>query len=161
MNTFPRSRVRRHHRRVVAIFLSVLLLTTVAQAVRAESLPIEVYKSPSCGCCQKWVEHLQRAGYRVEVTNVPDVQPIKRKLGVPAGASACHTAVIGGYFIEGHVPAQDVSRLLAEHPKNVAGLALPGMPIGSPGMEGPSASPYSVLAVQPDGKTTVFAEHRP
>jgi hypothetical protein len=85
---------------------------------------------------------------------------MKRQLGVPSGVSSCHTAVIGGYFIEGHVPAEDISRLLAEHP-DIAGLAVPGMPIGSPGMEGPGPVPYSVLAVQKDGKLEVFAEHRP
>jgi len=131
-----------------------------AHAVAVEPHAMQVYKSATCRCCQKWVDYVQSHGYAVTVSNVPDVNEVKRKLGVPSGASACHTAVVGGYFIEGHVPVEDISRLLAEHP-DIAGLAVPGMPIGSPGMEGPSAQPYSVLAVQKDGKLKVFAEHRP
>ena len=146
----------RHIRRIVIV---AALLAALASPSRAEPPPVAVYKSPSCGCCEKWVQHLRQNGYAVEVTNVSDLQAVKRKLGVPAGASSCHTAMVGPYYIEGHVPAQDVSRLLAEHPKDVVGLAVPGMPIGSPGMEGPNARPYSVLAVKRDGKLTVFAEH--
>jgi hypothetical protein len=121
---------------------------------------IQVYKSPTCGCCQKWVDYVRRQGFKVTVSDVSDLNSVKRGLGVPSEAASCHTAVVGGYFIEGHVPAEDITRLLAEHP-NIAGLAVPGMPIGSPGMEGPNARPYSVFAVQKDGKLTVFAEHRP
>ena len=145
-------------RRVLA-FVLVALVAAFTRPLLADPPPVQVYKSPSCGCCQKWVEHLERNGYRVEVTNVSDVRPVKQKLGVPDGVSACHTAIVGGYFLEGHVPAQDVSRLLAEHPQDIAGLAVPGMPLGSPGMEGPNAPPYSVLAVKRNGKLTVFAEH--
>lgn len=121
---------------------------------------MQVYKSPTCGCCQKWVDHLRSRGYNVTVSDVSDVSRVKRDLGVPSGASSCHTALVGGYFIEGHVPEEDISRLLAERP-NIAGLAVPGMPIGSPGMEGPNPQAYSVFAVHKDGKVTVFAEHRP
>lgn len=130
-------------------------------AARAEAGPpaVQVYKSPTCGCCVKWVEHLRSRGYQVTVSDVPDVSPVKRELGVPPGAASCHTAFIGGYFVEGHVPAEDVARLLATHP-DLAGIAVPGMPIGSPGMEGPNPQPYSVLAVHRDGRITVFAEHR-
>jgi hypothetical protein len=97
--------------------------------------------------------------YAVTVSNVLDMTSVKRELGVPSEAESCHTAVVGGYFLEGHVPAEDISRLLAEHP-DISGLAVPGMPIGSPGMEGPNAQSYLVLAVQKDGKLEVFAEHR-
>jgi hypothetical protein len=131
-----------------------------AHPVEADPQVVRVYKSPACGCCQKWVDHVRSNGYTVAVSNVPDVNPVKRELGVPSAVASCHTAFVGGYFIEGHVPAEDISRLLAEHP-DIAGLALPGMPIGSPGMEGTNAQPYSVLAVQKDGKLKVFADHRP
>ena len=150
----------RHMRRIVIVIFAALL-AALASPGRAEPPPVAVYKSPSCGCCEKRVQHLRQNGYEVEVTNVSDLQVVKRKLAVPAGASSCHTAMVGPYYIEGHVPAQDVSRLLAEHPTDVAGLAVPGMPVGSPGMEGPNAQPYSVLAVKRDGKLSVFAEHRP
>ena len=135
-------------------------LVLLAHPAEADPQAIQVYKSPTCGCCQKWVDHLRSRSYTVTVSDVPDVGRVKRDLGVPSGASSCHTALVGGYFIEGHVPEEDISRLLAERP-NIAGLAVPGMPIGSPGMEGPNPQAYSVLAVHKDGKVTVFAEHRP
>ncbi len=130
-----------------------------AHAADADPKSVHVYKSPTCGCCQKWVDHLKARGFKVEVSNVADLKPVKHDVGVPDGAASCHTAVVEGYFIEGHVPAADVERLLAERPKDVVGLALPGMPVGSPGMEGPNAQKYSVLAVQKDGKLKVFADH--
>ena len=131
-----------------------------ARSVEADPQVVHVYKSATCGCCQKWVDHVRSQGYTVTVENVPDVAPVKRNLGVPSTTQSCHTAVIGNYFVEGHVPAQDIARLLAEHP-DIAGLAVPGMPIGSPGMEGPNPQSYRVLAVHKDGKVDVFAEHRP
>jgi hypothetical protein len=137
------------------------LLLAQAHVADADPKKVQVYKSPTCGCCQKWVDHLKTNGFTVDVSNVPDVNPIKRDVGVPEGAASCHTAIVDGYFIEGHVPAEDVARLLAEHPKDVVGLAVPGMPVGSPGMEGPNAEKYSVLAVQKDGKLKVFASHGP
>ncbi len=117
-------------------FVIAACLMIRAQRVEADPQVVQVYKSRTCGCCQKWVEHVRSRGYQVTVSDVPDVTPVKRQLGVPSGASSCHTAVVGGYFIEGHVPAEDIARLLAEHP-DIAGLAVPGMPMGSPGMEGP------------------------
>jgi hypothetical protein len=135
-------------------------LVLLAHPAEADPQAMQVYKSPACGCCQKWVDHLRSRGYNVTVSDMLDVSRVKRDLGVPSGASSCHTALVGGYFIEGHVPEEDISRLLAERP-NIAGLAVPGMPIGSPGMEGPNPRAYSVLAVHKDGKVTVFAEHRP
>jgi hypothetical protein len=145
--------------RVCAVLLASWLLVGNASSA-GEARKIQVYKSPTCGCCEKWVEHLKARGFDVSVSNVDDVTPVKRELGVPAGASSCHTAFVGGYFVEGHVPAEDITRLLAEHP-DVAGIAVPGMPLGSPGMEGPNAPPYKVLAVRKDGKLEVFAEHAP
>lgn len=148
--------------RTLVIGTAVLAACLVLRAHPAEADPpaMQVYKSATCGCCQKWVEHLRSRGYAVAVSDVPDLRPVKRELGVPSGASSCHTAFVGEYFIEGHVPQEDISRLLAEHP-DIAGLAVPGMPIGSPGMEGANPQAYSVFAVHKDGKVTVFAEHRP
>ena len=131
-----------------------------ARPVEADPQVVHVYKSATCGCCQKWVDHVRSEGYTVTVENVADVAAVKRNLGVPSTAQSCHTAVVANYFVEGHVPAQDIERLLAEHP-DIAGLAVPGMPIGSPGMEGPNPQSYRVLAVHKDGKVDVFAEHRP
>jgi hypothetical protein len=103
---------------------------------------------------------MRAAGFRVEVHDVDNLDPVKTRLGIPAGKGSCHTAEIGGYFVEGHVPAQDIKRLLAERP-NAKGLVLPGMPLGSPGMEAPDGSvqPYTVELVDPQGETVAFAQH--
>jgi hypothetical protein len=116
-------------------------------------------KSPSCGCCNDWVAHLRRAGFRVRITDVADVTPTARRLGVPDDLRSCHTASVGGYAIEGHVPAADIRRLLAQRPA-AAGLAVPGMPMGSPGMEhGAMRQPYQVILFTRAGRRTVFARH--
>lgn len=117
-----------------------------------------VYRSPACGCCTAWVEHMREAGFQVRVEDRTDLAPVKAEMGVPADLSSCHTARVGGYVIEGHVPADDVRRLLAEEP-DVKGLAVPGMPVGSPGMEGPNPEPYSVVAFDGEGGREVFARH--
>ena len=106
----------------------------IAPSAFAGSPVLKGYKSPSCGCCGAWVSHMHSAGFRGIVRDVPDLHPIKKKLGVAPDLWACHTAVIDGYVIEGHVPAREIIRLLNDHPKAI-GLAVPGMPIGSPGME--------------------------
>lgn len=118
--------------------------------------PILIYKSPTCGCCTKWVDHLVAAGFQPTVRDVPDVTPLKRELGLPLRLASCHTAIAAGYVVEGHVPADLVQRLLREKPQAL-GLAVPGMPIGSPGMEGPNPERYDVLLVRRDGSITVFA----
>ena len=141
--------------------LLATLLLVLPATLLAEPPPMQVYKSPTCNCCQKWVDHVKSRGYVVTTNDVADLGPVKQELGVPQGATSCHTAVIGGYVIEGHVPAEDIARLLAERPKDVLGIAVPGMPIGSPGMEGPNPERYQTLAVKKDGKLTVFAEHAP
>jgi hypothetical protein len=128
-------------------------------AAAAEPVEVHVYKSPDCGCCTKWIDHLRAGGFAVRATDVPDVTPIKLENGVPIRLAACHTAIVGGYLVEGHVPAADIRRLLRERP-DIGGLAVPGMPIGSPGMEGASPEPYQVLAFGPRG-VAVFAEHGP
>jgi hypothetical protein len=139
--------------------ISLLLALTAAGAVFAQSaLNISVYKNQYCGCCHEWIKHLQKNGFNVSTNDVPDTTPVRAKLGMPAELGSCHTAVIGGYVIEGHVPAADIQRLLKEKPKAV-GLAVPGMPAGSPGMESPNPEPYNTLLVLKDGSTRVFAKH--
>lgn len=122
---------------------------------------VEVYKDPTCGCCSKWVDHLREQGFDTKTTEVADITQLKTKNNVPRQARSCHTAVVGGYVIEGHVPAADIQRLLKERPAGVIGLGVPGMPIGSPGMEVPGsrAQPFDVLAFDKAGQTRVFASH--
>lgn len=129
-------------------------------AAAPELSPMVVHKSESCGCCGLWADHMREAGFQVEVRNTEDMNPIKKELGIPAGKGSCHTAEVGGYFIEGHVPAEDVKRLLMEKP-DARGLAVPGMPAGSPGMEMPDGrvQPYTVELVGQDGSTSVFTRH--
>ena len=117
-----------------------------------------VYKTPTCGCCKSWVEHVQAHGYRVAVRDTADVGPVKAMLGVPRQLGSCHTAVIGGYVVEGHVPAELIDKLLRERPR-IAGIAVPGMPVGSPGMEVPGRTPdhYDVLSFDRAGKVAVYA----
>lgn len=130
-----------------------------AAAHRHELPTIVVHKSQYCGCCTLWVEHLQQAGYTVEVVNTDNLDAVKTRVGLPPGMGSCHTAEVDGYFVEGHVPASDVTRLLVERPA-IRGLAVPGMPIGSPGMEqGGTKQPYDVIAVAEDGSTSVFAHY--
>jgi hypothetical protein len=128
-------------------------------AVPALAGEVEVYKSPSCGCCGKWVRHLERAGFAVTVRHRDDLEPIKTRAGVPDGLISCHTAFVGGYVIEGHVPAPSLHKLLAEKPK-IRGLAVPGMPQGSPGMEGPESEPYEVLSFAANGAVALYARYR-
>ena len=124
----------------------------------ASSKILEVYKSPTCGCCGAWVDHMKENGYTVKVHETDNMQPIKEKAGILPGGGSCHTAFIDGYVIEGHVPASDVDRLLAERPQG-KGLTVPGMPVGSPGMEmGDRVDAYDVLLFDEDGMT-VFSHH--
>ena len=137
------------------------LSTLAVTRTRAASLwpAIDVFKSPSCGCCGAWVEHLKAAGFDVRVTDVDDTTATRKRLGMPDAFGSCHTGTVGGYALEGHVPAADVKRLLAAKPKAV-GLAVPGMPVGSPGMEvGTRRDPYDVLLVERNGRSTVFASY--
>ena len=117
-----------------------------------------VYKTPTCGCCKGWVESMQKSGFKVEVHDLPDLASIKHAAGVPDSLQACHTARIGGYVVEGHVPPADIRRLLAERP-DVAGIATPGMPMGSPGMEGAYSDHYDVITFGGNARSTVFASH--
>jgi hypothetical protein len=125
----------------------------------ATALPsVDVYKSALCGCCGGWVEHMRQNGFEVRVHDVGDVPAARKALGMPEWLAACHTAKIGAYVVEGHVPAADVQRLLAAKPKAL-GIAVPSMPPGSPGMENPRPVPYETLLVRTDGSTEVFARH--
>jgi len=134
-------------------------LAPLATAAAAEQPELVVHKSPSCGCCGLWVDHMRKAGFAAKVNNVDNMSPIKERVGIPYGMGSCHTAEVGGYFIEGHVPAEQVVRLLKEKPK-AKGLTVPNMPIGSPGMEqGDTQQPYEVHLVNLDGTTTVYARY--
>ena len=119
---------------------------------------VTVYKSPTCGCCSKWITHLQQAGFVVTAHDTDNVAPIKRQHGVPQALESCHTALVAGYVVEGHVPADVIQRLLRERPA-IAGIAVPGMPAGSPGMEGlggPERQPYNVMAFRAEGGWSVY-----
>lgn len=118
-------------------------------------------KSPACGCCTEWVEHLEENGFRVEVEDTRNVGVAKARLGVLSDLPSCHTAQVGGYVLEGHVPASDVRRLLEQRPDGVKGLAVPGMPAGSPGMEGPAPVPYDVVTFDGAGHRSAWASHSP
>jgi hypothetical protein len=135
----------RFHTRRAMLGLISSATVGLATGVRAATQPIiNVWKDPSCGCCTGWVEHLRRNDFTVTVVETADMQAVKTRLGVPVELASCHTAEIVGYIIEGHVPAQAITRLIAEKP-NALGLALPGMPIGSPGMEGGTSETYEVI----------------
>lgn len=152
--------VPRPDRRTAVAFLLASVAFGAAPAQAAAPL-LTVHKTPWCGCCGTWVERMKAAGFtNVKVQQHEDLTPIRRKLGIGDGFASCHTAVVGGYAVEGHVPPADVKRLLQERPV-AAGLAVPGMPAGSPGMETPDGrrQPFSTLLVLRDGKTRVFARH--
>ena len=146
--------------------IAVSLLGLIAAAAVSIScdqggLPsVTVYKTPTCGCCIKWVRHLRDAGLEVTAVELPDLRRIKAEHGVPQNLASCHTALVDGYVVEGHVPAADILRLLEERPE-IAGLTVPGMPIGSPGMEGPNPESYVVYAFDTNGRTSHFASHGP
>jgi hypothetical protein len=135
-----------------------------AGAPAQPSLAMEVYKTPTCGCCTKWVDHMRAAGFQVTAKDISqaELDGLKARHGVPQAMSSCHTGLIDGYVVEGHIPAAEVLRFLKERPA-VAGLAVPGMPLGSPGMEveGVTPRPYSVLTFDRAGQTQVFATVRP
>ena len=126
-------------------------------ANNGELIPIKVYKDPNCGCCKEWVKHLAANGFQVETMDMPDMSMVKQKYGVKQDIQACHTAVVGDYVIEGHVPADLIKKMLKEKPA-IAGLAVPGMPMGSPGMDGATKERYNVLTFDRAGRTTVYAQ---
>ena len=149
---FPLVRPRR-------LLASALLALAGIAPTFAAGTEVTMYKDPNCGCCGKWAEHMRAHGFSVKEIATPQMGEVKRAAGVPQALGSCHTAKVGGYVIEGHVPAADVKRMLAEKPA-IAGLSAPGMPQGSPGMEGPyPADRYDVVSFDARGKTAVFASH--
>jgi len=146
----------------LALMCLALLVASPAIAATEGPLSIEVWKSPTCGCCSKWVKHLEAAGFTVKANSATPstLQRIKQQAGITKKLASCHTAKIDGYVIEGHVPASDIKRLVSEHP-DALGLTVPNMPIGSPGMEQPGGETeaYDVLLVNKDGSVDVFAHH--
>ena len=143
---------------LIVAFLLGAVVTAGVLIARTSSAGqrVTVYKTPTCGCCAKWVDHLEANGFRVKVVDLADVTPMKIRYGVPADLGSCHTALVSGYFVEGHVPAEEIHRML-ETGEPIAGLAVPGMPMGSPGMEGFRSDPYDIVAVEKDGGRRIFA----
>lgn len=145
------------------ILAGALAMTFAVPAVHAAAKAepeITVYRSPTCGCCLNWVDHLRKEGFTVKVVENEDMNNIKLEQGVPPNMTSCHTGVVNGYFLEGHVPAREVRRLLAERPA-ARGISVPGMPMGSPGMEmGGHTQPYDVMLVAKDGTAKVFAQYK-
>ncbi len=147
------------------VFSAVLLAVSLScqgSALSADNaLPaVTVYKSPSCGCCEKWIAHLREAGFSVEAHDHGNLERVRSQLNVPRAMAGCHTAQVGGYTVEGHVPAAQIKRLLAEKPE-VLGISVPGMPLGSPGMEGEGGREYRVMAWRKDGSSSVFSVEQP
>lgn len=145
-------------KRLTAILATVILGLSVSMAALAQQTVVEVYKSAACGCCTDWIKHLQQNGFTVSAHDVGDASAYRAKFGVPDQLGSCHTATVGGYAIEGHVPAREIRRLLLEKPK-AKGLAVPAMPMGSPGMEGPRSDAYEVLLFQANGKYALYQKY--
>lgn len=138
---------------VISFYIGFYFLSQTAKAEE-----IMVYKSPTCGCCKKWVTHLEKEGFNVTTKDMQNMKPIKHQFGVQSQFQSCHTAKVGKYFIEGHVSASDIKRLLKEKP-DIKGLSVPGMPMGSPGMEGHRKDKYDVIAIDKNNKATVYSKH--
>jgi Cu/Ag efflux protein CusF len=140
--------------------LGILVMLSPVPALSGEpASQVHVYKNPTCGCCTKWVDHLRASGLSVKVTQTDDAIGVRKRLGIPDRFGACHTASVDGYAIEGHVPAAEIKRLLATRPQAI-GLAVPAMPVGSPGMEyGDRKDPYDVFLIDRQGNEAVFASY--
>jgi hypothetical protein len=151
-------------RKTLAIMLVAIVVSSLsflAFRADAEKGPLlTMYSSPFCGCCVKWLDYLEAEGFRVKSSHRNDMALVKKERGVPPSASSCHTAVIEGYVVEGHVPAEAIERMLAERP-DIVGLTVPGMPAGSPGMESPEPVAYDVLAIGRNGTTTAYMHVSP
>jgi len=149
---------RREWLRITAGGLALGTTSATRLLALAPAKQATVYKSASCGCCKKWVEHMQKNGWTVTSHDVPDVEVYKKRYGVPESLASCHTAIVtSGYVVEGHVPADVIDKLIAQHPADIVGLSVPGMVTGSPGMEGATAEKYDIVAFTKAGKTKVFA----
>ncbi|HVF36847.1 MAG TPA: DUF411 domain-containing protein [Sphingomicrobium sp.] len=139
-------------------FKTLIGLALLAFAGAAQAADLTVHKSPWCGCCAKWIDHVAQHGFTVKVIETEQIAAVKKRLGVPDSLGSCHTSQVGGYFVEGHVPAADIQRLLKLKPK-ARGIAVAGMPAGSPGMETSNPQPYSTMIVDKAGKVRLFARH--
>lgn len=139
---------------------AILVFTNAHDAIADDAKLVEIWKDPSCGCCAAWANHLQAAGFEVQISNTDHLNDIKRMNRIPPKLASCHTAKVGGYVIEGHVPASDIMKLITEKPK-ILGLAVPGMPLGSPGMEVPSGEKdaYDVISFDERGNAAVYSSH--
>ena len=145
--------------KVRSILQTAMLSTSLLASAAFAALPtVDVYKSAYCGCCKQWVEHLEKNGFTVKSHDVPNPSDYRAKAGIPEQLGSCHTGLVNGYAIEGHVPAAEIKRLLVDRPK-AKGLAVPSMPMGSPGMEGPRSDAYDVLLVQADGSHKVYQRY--
>ncbi len=142
----------------LAAFIAIANITAISMPGPAFAAEVMVYKSPWCGCCKKWIAHMRANGHSVHVQNMENLDMIKKMAGVPDHLQSCHTAMVNGYAVEGHVPAKDIARLLTERPK-AKGLAVPGMPAGAPGMEQGTPEHYEVLLFRRDGTTSVYSRH--
>ena len=139
--------------------LGTLAFAAMFVGTAAHAATLTVYKSPSCGCCAKWIEHVEKHGFTVNTIPTDDMMAVKKRLGVPDEVMSCHTTRAGNYVVEGHVPAADIKRLLAQKPK-ARGIAVAGMPMGSPGMDfGGQRQPYATMLIGSNGKTSVYARH--
>jgi hypothetical protein len=145
-------------RRNILVAITSLIVLAISSPSQSSGPLITVFKTPTCGCCGKWVEHLKANGFTVKVQEVNDTSAYERQYRVPRTMESCHTAVVNGYTIEGHVPATEIKRLLNEKPKAV-GLAVPGMPVGSPGMEAAHSEAFSVFVFDEGGHTSVYARY--
>ncbi len=145
----------KRHRLFLLIFSGILFISPLSLTADPLATEITVYKDPSCGCCAKWVNYLRQNGFTVSAIDVPNIQELKSRFGVPKVLGSCHTARVEGYVVEGHVPADVIRRMLTERP-SFTGIAVPGMPAGSPGMEGPNPDHYDIIGFDAQGNTTVF-----
>ena len=157
MNALMTTTVTRRSLATLALAAILAWAGSVWMAAQTAKPQMTVYKSATCGCCSKWVEHMQGNGFEVKAINVDDIDKVKRERGVPADAASCHTAIVNGYVVEGHVPADAVQKMLKEKP-SIAGIAVPGMPMGSPGMEVPGGQKeaFNIVSFDKSGKTAIY-----
>ncbi|MBL8343412.1 MAG: DUF411 domain-containing protein [Rubrivivax sp.] len=157
-------RVNLRRRWLLTAAAAVALPAWATRAAKGGKPMVEVWKSPSCGCCGDWIKHLEANGFEVKAFDVDDASKVRRRVGFADKYGSCHTALVGGYALEGHVPAREIKRLLNEKPQGVVGIAVPGMPLGSPGMDGPiyggQKTPYDVVLVKRDGSASVYQSYR-
>lgn len=144
--------------RNIALAILLALALSAAPATKTALPKMTVYKTATCGCCAKWVDHMKAAGFNVTVEIVPNTAPYRQQFGMPDKFGSCHTAVAGGYTFEGHIPAADIKKFLKEKPAAL-GLAVPGMPLGSPGMESVRSDAYNTLQIAKSGASTIFEKH--